>query len=86
MPNDSEFKPEKPTVVYTTPLRLRWRNVILGAIIGALVIAVLAGAYFLYNQYGQDVLPNNLFQKTSSPSAKTASPSATPATPSAQTE
>jgi hypothetical protein len=76
MPQDTEFKPPKPAVVYTTPLRLNWRNVILGSIIGFLIITILAGAYFAYNQYGQDVLPNNLFQKRATPSAKQATPSA----------
>ena len=86
MPNGKEFTPPKPAVVYNTPFRLSWRNVMLGAIIGALVIAVLAASFLLYNKYDQNPLPNNLFQKKSTPSAKTASPSATPATPSAQTE
>ncbi len=86
MPDGTEFKPPKPAVVYTAPFRLSWRNVILGTLMGVLVIAILVGAYFAYNKYGEDPLPNNLFQKTSSPSAKTASPSATPTTPSAQQE
>ena len=86
MPDGEEFTPPKPAAVFITPFRLNWRNVILGAIIGALVIAVLAASFLLYNKYDINPLPNNLFQKKATPSAKTASPSATPATPSAQTE
>jgi hypothetical protein len=76
MPDEAEFKPPKPAVVYTTPLRLGWRNIILGTFIGILIIAILAGAYMVYNKYSDNPLPNNLFQKSASPSAKQSTPSA----------
>ncbi|HEX7456454.1 MAG TPA: hypothetical protein VF303_03235 [Candidatus Nanoarchaeia archaeon] len=87
MPEDTDFQPPKPTAIYSNPLRIGWRNVILGAIIGflALTIALLAISYY---RTGATPIPPVVIKKAS-PSAQIATPSATAtesATPSAQTD
>jgi len=71
------FKPPKPPVVYTNPLRITFRNIVLGVIIGSLIVAilVLSISYFTANP---QVGPNFVSQRPKT------TPSATIATPSSQ--
>lgn len=79
---DAVFKPPKPSVVYITPMRLRWRNVILGSVIGAIIIAILVtAASSIFSEPVQT--PVFVTNKNSSPSAKISTTSAKPTTQSA---
>jgi len=76
MPNEQQT-PQKPTVVYS-PLRINWRNVVFGAIIGLLIVAI---GVFAFSYYTPNATPVPSVEiKKGTPSAKTATQSATPPT------
>ena len=66
-------EPNKPTVVYS-PLRLNWKNVIAGSVIGLLIVAIGVFAFSYYNPNATPVYPVEI--KKASPSAKVATSSA----------
>ena len=88
MPQDSAQE-NKPSVVYS-PLRINWRNVVLGAVIGLLIVATGVLAFSYYDPDASPVPKVEIRKGT--PSAKTAtpssqaSPSSTTTTSSAETE
>ncbi|MCH7541217.1 hypothetical protein IH981_00345 [Patescibacteria group bacterium] len=90
MPKEAAvFKPPKPSVAYITPMRMRWRNIILGAVIGGIIITILIiAASSLFSEPVQT--PVFVTNKSTSPSASVATPSAKPdtqsASPSAHTD
>src|SRR4030042_5503034 len=71
------FKPPKPPVVYTNPLRITFRNIVLGVIIGSLIVAILVLSISYFTAEPQ-VGPNFISQRPKT------TPSATIATPSSQ--
>lgn len=36
----SNYKPAKPSVVYVSPMRLSWKNVIVGLIVGVIIVMI----------------------------------------------
>ncbi len=68
--------PQQPTTAIATKNTISWKNIVIGAVIGAVLLGV--GGYLVYNAYQP---------KSSEPTVTTtkkATPSAKPATPSAQ--
>lgn len=81
MPDEGQ-KPQKVTVVYS-PLRINWRNVLLGGIIGLLIVAI---GVFAFSYYTPNATPVPSVEiKKGTPSAKTATKSATQSTQKSET-
>ncbi|MEX0621524.1 MAG: hypothetical protein WD187_00820 [Candidatus Woykebacteria bacterium] len=71
----------KPTVVYS-PLRIDWRNVVAGSVIGVLMLAIITTALYFYDPDATPVPSVEI--KTGTNSSQIATPSSE-ATPSAKT-
>ncbi|MDP2720352.1 MAG: hypothetical protein Q8O75_00065, partial [bacterium] len=76
MPDESS-EPAKPSVVYVSSLRLNWKHVLIGLVIGIIIVLIgVVGAYLV--SYGFKFTSgeptNNVPTKTSTSSAKQATP------------
>jgi hypothetical protein len=80
---DEAAQAGKPKVVYS-PLRINLKNVIFGAVIGLLIVAIGVFALSYYNPNATPVPRVEI--KKGTPSAKTATPSSQTATSSSQTQ
>ena len=74
MANDTA-QPGKPTVVYS-PLRLNWKNVVAGAVIGLLIVAIGVFSFTYYNPNATPVPPVVIKSGTKSAKLSKASASA----------
>ena len=83
MTNDTA-QPGKPTVIYS-PLRLNWKNVVAGAVIGLLIVAIGVFSFTYYNPNATPVPPVVIKSGTQSAKASKATSSAEKATSSAET-